>query len=576
MIEEITIRGLGVIDDARLEWGPGLTVLTGETGAGKTMVLTALGLLLGARADPALIRTGAERIDVDAVVADPPAAAVARAEESGGVVEDGTLLLGRTATATRSRAFIGGRAVAASVLADLAATLVAVHGQADQQHLRRPGQQRDALDRFLGPGHLALVDEHRMLRTTLEQVRARLEQWDDEQRLRSQVREHCERGCAEIDQVRPEPGEDESLRARIARGDSADALHEALAAAAAALSGVDDDQHSAVSAVAVARKALGGSDDTAMAALASRAHAIAADLDALVADIAQLDRSIDADPAAHQADLERRARLRDLRRRWVDADPFDLIGRDAEVATDHADALLQWERAARAALEGGDDEEQRRLLHDELARLEGDRAEASRRLREARRRGARRMAAAVTRELRVLAMPDAEFVVSVTDAEPGPTGADAVTFAVRHVVGAEPVALSTGVSGGELSRVMLALEVVVSATDPVPTFVFDEVDAGIGGQAALAVGERLARLARHAQVLVVTHLPQVAAFADHHVRVTKRVDRAGQRSLVETLDDHQRRAELARMLAGLGTSAAAAAHVEELLASAHQRAGADA
>lgn len=568
MIEELSIKGLGVIDEAVLRWGGGLTVLTGETGAGKTMVLTAIGLLLGEKADAALVREGSGGLEVEAVLSAVPPQVALRVEEAGGVLDGDELIVARTLGDQRARAFAGGRAVPAALLADIGERLVAVHGQSDQVHLRRPSTQRDALDRHIGGQHLDRLDEYRSAWDERRDVQARLADLATGAAERLARRDFLTRGTAEISEVAPQPGEDTGLMALIDRGQNTDDLRQAAEAASVALTGDDEggaQSPGAIGALADARKALAAQpSNDELLALAERATEIATLTDALAQDLGTYLSQIDVDPVALEAALDRRGRLREVRRRWCDADPFA----DEAVATtlDHADAMLLWFGSAQGVIAAGDDDavadalrERDRVLNDLLATLQTS-------ITRARNEGARRLAAEVTAEVQALGMPGTSVAIAVeASAEPGRHGADDVSIGLVAHAGAQPVPLHRGASGGELSRVMLALEVVLAGSDPVPTFVFDEVDAGIGGEAALAVGHRLARLGRTAQVLVVTHLAQVAAFADHHFVVTKDPGGGITASDVREVSGRDRAAELARMLAGMSQSERGRAHADELL-----------
>ena len=561
-LEELRIRGLGVIEEAVLELGPGLTVLTGETGAGKTMVLTALGLLLGGRADPARVRTGAERAEVEGrllVAPDTPAAA--RAADAGAELDDGALLVARTVTAEgRSRAFLAGRSVPAGVLADLAEDLVAVHGQSDQLRLRRPAAQREAVDRFGGPDLLSLREAYAATWRRLTEVTDTLEEIRTSGRERAEEADLLRHGLAEIEAVAPVPGEDSALDEEIDRIGHADALRRAAQTAHAALVGdpaaADPGTPAdAVGLLGAARHALDlvGEHDPALAGLAGRVAEAAYLVADVAGELASYAAAVDADPLRLAAAHERRAALTSLTRRY---------GQDLG-------AVLDWAAAAglRLADLSGDDERLVALSSErqQLAAILRDEAAA---LTTARQAAGDRFAAAVTAELQALAMPHAEIRVAVRPTDAGPAGSDEVEIMLAAHSGAPELPLGKGASGGELSRVMLAVEVVLAGGDPVPTFVFDEVDAGVGGRAAMEVGARLARLARTAQVIVVTHLPQVAAFADHHLTVTKADDGRVTRSGVVRQDDEGRLRELARMLAGLEGSELARAHADELLGAA--------
>ncbi len=563
MLEEVRINGLGVIDDAVLELSSGFTVLTGETGAGKTMVVTALALLFGGRADPARVRPGAERAAVEGRLLVP--AEVARAvEEAGGDLDDGgtTLVLSRSVTAEgRSRAFAGGRSVPVSLLQLLADDLVAVHGQSDQQQLLKPGRQRDALDRFGGAELAIVLAEYRRLFTRHRAVREEFEALTRAERERAAEADTLRRGLAEIEAVRPVPGEDAALLAEDERLSNADALHAAATTAHEALLGDPTsgsaEGSDALTMLGVAGRALDAvrAHDPQLAGLAGRLSEATYLLSDVAAELASYADSLDADPGRLAAVQERRATLGRLARAYGGA-AGDVAG------------VLDWAGQAGlrlAELEGADDKIAA-LAAEESALAEDVSALASR-LTALRSAAAERFATAVTAELTELAMPYASLTAVVTELDsPGPNGADDVEIRLAAHPGAPPLPLHKGASGGELSRVMLAIEVVFAGADPVPTFVFDEVDAGVGGKAAVEVGRRLARLARTAQVIAVTHLPQVAAFADNHLVVEKSGEGLVIASGVTQLGEQARVRELSRMLAGLEDSEFGRAHAEELLA----------
>jgi DNA repair protein RecN (Recombination protein N) len=577
VLEEMRIRGLGVIDDAVLELSPGLTVVTGETGAGKTMVLTGLSMLLGGRADSALVRPGVGRALVEGRVAIAPDGPVAqRALDAGAELDDGALILGRTITAEgRSRAHLGGRSVPASLLIELAADLVAVHGQSDQQRLLLPARQRAALDRYAGAAVTVPLARYTAAYQAFREVARRLAEITTRARERAQEADLLRMGVEEITAAEPRPGEEEDLAGVADRLSHADALRGAAEVAHAALLGDPADPGAstadAVTLVGTARRELDRmrDHDPALADLAERLAEASYLLSDVAADLASYAASVDTDPARLAAVQERQGRLAALTRKYGDT----------------AAEVIAWaERAAlRLADLDGEDERVAELgaEHDRLrSKLAATAAEVTM----ARSAAAEKFAKEVSAELADLAMPHAAITVAVNQAEAGDersglviggrclaygaTGVDEVELLLAPHLGAPARPLAKGASGGELSRVMLAVEVVFAGADPVPTFVFDEVDAGVGGKAAVEVGRRLARLARAAQVIVVTHLPQVAAFADRHLVVVKSSDGSVTRSGVTGLDEEGRVHELSRMLAGLEGSELAKAHAEELLAAA--------
>ena len=572
MITELRIRHLGVIEDAELVLGDGLTVLTGETGAGKTMVLTALGLLLGGRADAAAVRADAERAEVEGLLDVRGLDDVRRrAADAGAAVDDDQLVIGRSVAAGgRSRALLGGRTVPTSVLVEIADDVVAVHGQSSQVALVRADRQRRLLDTYGGAALLEHGAEVARLHARLGQVEAELDHIRTQGRERAREADLLRHGLAEIEQVDPRPGEEESLLAEQARLSHADRLRDAVALARAALAGADDGATAgpaddAMSLVATARQSVDGVGDLdpVIAEIADRLASASYALVDVAADLSGYLADLDLDPARLAAVSERRAALAHLYRRYGD----------------DIDAVLAWaEQSAQRLASLDDDDTRERDLVAERVRLRSRLAEVAGLLSAARADAAHRLAAAVTDELHGLAMPTATFAVALRQVDDPDgidvdgrslactaTGVDQIEFTLSAHPSAPARPLGKGASGGELSRTMLALEVVLAAADPVPTLVFDEVDAGVGGRAAVEVGRRLARLARHAQVLVVTHLPQVAAFADHHYVVAR--DTAGhvRASDVRRVTDADRAAELARMMAGLEASDVALEHARELL-----------
>ncbi|WP_436987772.1 DNA repair protein RecN [Streptomyces sp. enrichment culture] len=566
------IRSLGVIDDAVVELSPGFTAVTGETGAGKTMVVTSLGLLLGGRADPALVRIGAGKAVVEGRITVPENAAVAvRAEEAGAELDDGALLISRTVSAEgRSRAHLGGRSVPVGVLAELADELVAVHGQTDQQGLLKLSRQRQALDRYAGDAVAVPLAKYGEAYKRLRAVSAELDEITTRARERAQEADLLRYGLDEIAAVEPRAGEDAELAEEAERLGHAEALASAAAAAHAALAGNPEDPEGvdAGTLVAGAQRALDAvrAHDPALAALADRIGEIGILLRDAAGDLAGYADDLDADPLRLAAVEERRAALTGLIRKY---------GEDI-------DAVLAWaERSATRLTELDGDDERIGELTAERDALRAELGGLAQALTDARTEAAERFAAAVTAELASLAMPHARVSFDIRQTEDpegvevggrpvayGPAGADEVELLLAPHPGAPPRPIAKGASGGELSRVMLAVEVVFAGTDPVPTYLFDEVDAGVGGKAAVEIGRRLARLAKTAQVVVVTHLPQVAAFADRQLLVEKTNDGSVTRSGVKVLEGEERVRELSRMLAGQEDSETARAHAEELLATA--------
>jgi DNA repair protein RecN (Recombination protein N) len=567
VLEELRIRGLGVIDAAVLDLGPGFTALTGETGAGKTMVLTGLALLLGGRSDSGLVRAGAGAAEVEGRIRVDPSGPVAqRAAEAGAGLDDDALLVARSVSAEgRSRAFLGGRGVPAGVLAELADALVAVHGQADQRGLLRPSVQRAVLDRYGGPEVEAPLATYRQLFAELSDVQGALTEVTARSRERAQEADLLRFGLGEIAAVAPLAGEDVALRNEIERLAHVDALRLGADRAHAAVSGGDDLRADVLTGIGAARQALDEvrDRDETLDALGQRLAEAAYLLADVSADLAAYSTQLEADPLRLESAQHRLASLAGLVRKYAP----------------DVDGVREWaESAALRLAELDGDEDRVGMLAGEHQRVLGALARTARALSEARRDAALRLETAVSMELAALAMPHAAVRVDVGQRDSdnglpcegrrlafGPAGVDEVELQLIAYPGAAPRPLHKSASGGELSRLMLALEVVLAGSDPVPTFVFDEVDAGIGGQAAVEVGRRLAALARVAQVIVVTHLPQVAAFADHHLVVRKTDHASGTTTVVENVTGAARVEELSRMLAGLPESALGRGHAEELL-----------
>jgi DNA repair protein RecN (Recombination protein N) len=618
MLEEVRITGLGVINDALLELSPGFTALTGETGAGKTMVVTGLGLLFGGRADPSRVRPGAQRASVEGRLRTDPRGKVAQqVEEAGGDLDDdGTLVLTRTVSGEgRSRAFAGGRSVPVSLLTYLADDLVAVHGQSDQQQLLKPGRQRESLDKYAGGVLAEVLTDYQRAYGRHRKILDELTTLTTQARARAAEAEELRAGLTDIEKLNPVAGEAAALRAEEERLANADSLHAAATTAHEALLGdptADNDGVDAVTLLGQARRALDAVSrhDSEIDGVATRLSDAAYLVSEVAGELASYIQGIDSDPARLAAVQERRAALARVIRLYgpdgvsarvngipvrlgagspsaADAAPDgDAAGGADEGAAAQPDALvpaeepdeiayvLEWAALAAArAVELGNDDDTIAALAAEETELSAQVTDLAGRLSRLRAEAGEQFADDVTAELTALAMPHARISVALTPlAEPGPHGADDVEIRLASNPGAPTLPLHKGASGGELSRVMLAIEVVFAGADPVPTFVFDEVDAGVGGKAAVEIGRRLAKLARLAQVIVVTHLPQVAAFADNHLMVAKSSDGSITSTSVIRLEHEARVRELSRMLAGLEDSEFGQAHAAELLAMAAEQA----
>lgn len=578
MLTEIRIESLGAISAAVGEFDRGLTVLTGETGTGKTMVVTGLHLLGGSRADATRVRSGADRAIVEGrfTTTDLDESMVVKLDEmldaSGAERdEDGSVIALRSVSRDGpSRAYLGGRSVPAKSLGDFTAGLLTLHGQNDQLRLMRPEEQCGALDRFAKAG--PALERYCKLRDSW--LSARRDLLDRRNRMRELALEADRLNFAlnEIDAVDPQPGEDDALVAEILRLSELDTLREAAAGARAALSSDDADGSgfSATDSLGKARAALESTDDAKLLALAGQLGEVLTVVVDAAGELGGFLDELPVDASALESKLARQAELRTLTRKYA-----------ADI-----DGVLAWARESRERLAQLDvSEEGLAALAKRVDELARELAQAAVDLSNIRRKAAKRLAKEVTAELAGLAMADAQFSINVTlEAAPanddaatlvlpsgeraraGADGVDQVEFGFAAHRGMDQLPLARSASGGELSRVMLALEVVLAASRKETvgtTMVFDEVDAGVGGRAAVQIGRRLARLARTHQVIVVTHLPQVAAYADVHLVVHG----AGPKgtSVVRRVADDERVAELARMLAGLGDSDSGRAHARELL-----------
>ena len=552
MINEIYIRDLGVIREARLPFKAGLNVLTGETGAGKTMVLTALGLLLGERSDAAAVRFGCNQALVEGRWSDLPEGVETRVQDAGAVLDDGELLANRTVSSEgKSRASLGGVSVPVGLLGEIGNQLVVVHGQSDQIRLKSAAAQREALDSFA------------QLSRLLAEYREQYNAWKKAEQSLNLVLSNKAANAAElanliadleeIEKVAPKPGEDVELADLANRLSNVEALRAAAATAHESLSS-ELDQPDVNVLLSAARRSLEqqASSDSILNELAQKLQELGYQAADIAGQLASYISSLDGDSELSLDEIQtRRAQINVLLRKH---------GPSLE------DVFEFSEQAGKRVLELDDSDERVEQLRAEIAsslKLANQQAEEISKRRAA---AALVLAGEVNQELAGLAMAGAELVVEVAPLEEiGPHGQDQVSLLLRSYAGSEPRPISKGASGGELSRIMLALEVVLAKGLTTPTFIFDEVDAGVGGAAAIEVGKRLARLSKDAQVIVVTHLAQVAAFADNHLRVLKSNAGDVTESDVETLAGEAREAELARMLSGLSGSATAREHAIELM-----------
>jgi DNA repair protein RecN (Recombination protein N) len=521
MLVELRVRDLGVIEDVSIVLGPGMTALTGETGAGKTLIVEAIELLMGGRADGILVRPGA----TEALI------------EGRFVIDDTELVLARAVPRSgRSRAYVDGRMSPVSALADAGRSLVDLHGQHAHQSLLSTGVQRAALDRFAGVDLGPLSEA----RAAVASIEARLAELGGDERARSRQIDLLRFQVGELDAARlTDPDEEahlEALEDRLAEATS----HREAAAQAASVLGDDEGATDLVGRAIAAVSGRRPYED-----IEARLRAAAAEIADIAAAVRDVGESIEEDPARLDEVRSRRQLLHDLRRKYGET-LADVIAFDDEARRQLDDLVSAGERAI--ALEA-----ERAAALSLVASVEAA-------VGASRRKAAPTLAAAIEERLHDLAMARARLEVDVGATDPG----DDVTFLLVANAGDPPLPLAKVASGGELARAMLAARLVL--TEAPPTLVFDEVDAGIGGQAAAAVGRALGALAADHQVLVVTHLPQVAAFADAHVAVTK--TEVGGRTVasVEAVDDASRVVELSRMLSGQPDSTTARHHAEELLA----------
>lgn len=550
MIESLSIRSIGVIKSAALELGPGFTALTGETGAGKTMVLTALGLLLGERADSAAVRSGEDMLFVEGRLQSNDPELATRLTELGAVVSSGELLINRSVTKEgRSRAAIGGAAVPISTLNEITQQLVTIHGQSEQIRLRSLAKQREALDHFGGQelgtaksAYQQVFTQYRELESRIERMRTSSEQDAYRiQRLKEQI--------ADIERLNPEQGELRDLEEQILRLGSVEELRAAAGQAHDLLQSEDGEAASLL--LGRAKKALESASDSKLRDLAMLAAEAAAISSELATQLSSYLADLDADPARLEGLMSRKA---------------ELVGLERKYGSTLEDLLASLPALHSELLDLDSSDEQLEKLEIQLAATESQLAQAAAHLTEKRRQAAGELSERVSLELTNLAMADSRLLVQVSElSDYESSGIDRIEFLLSGHHGAQPRPLAKGASGGELSRIMLAIELVLASNQELPTMIFDEVDAGVGGSAAIELGKRLRELSKSTQVIVVTHLPQVAAFADRQIRVSKEVSGEVTASSVALLSEQEREGELARMLSGNSDSEVALEHARELL-----------
>ena len=564
-LEEISIRNLGAIEQSHLELGRGLNVLTGETGAGKTMILTALNLVLGGKSDSALVRHGADRLMATAHFS-LPKSEQGSFEEIGAEVEDGSIIISRTVSADgKSKALCGGNSVPAGTLAELTSSLIEIHGQSANSQIVKTARQRELLDRFGGADvakSLSLYQEsfqiYGALKERLSALKASASKRDGEI---AELQEFV----AAWNKLKASRGECAATADEINRLSSVEDLR---IASSGALANLDNEESGALTSLHSARRFLEAAKgkDSKLEEIADRIAESLYILDDASTDLASYATGLEADPDRLNLLQERKAELNSFLKRWAGAgEPDEELVLLAAKAKSAKEAI--------ADLQGGD--ERTAEIEAELLTAKKSLLDAAKKLSSARSKAAATLSAEVTNEIKALAMPHTQFFAEVVtpdyagalkESDFTALGCDEISMQIQGQVDGPKIALGKGASGGEMSRIMLALEVVIAKSHPVGTYIFDEVDAGVGGKAAIEVGKRLHALSKSAQVIVVTHLPQVAAWADTHFLVSKSSDGTIVASGVTRLSDSARIEEIARMLAGLEGSSSAQEHAAELLA----------
>ena len=567
-LEEISIRSLGIIDQSTLELGKGLNVLTGETGAGKTMILTALSLVLGGKSDSSLVRTGSDRLVASAqfVLATTSSEISSIADESGADISEGSLVLTRTVNSDgKSKAVAGGTTVPAATLVNFADYLVEIHGQAANHQIVRSARQRELLDRFAATELSKVLSQYQSALSTYNEFKARIKSMRESSSKRDREIADLEDFLKGWSKLKPTRGEYAEVSNHIARLSSVEDLRSASDGANQALS---DEANGSLTSLGAARRFLdiAKGKDSKLDEIASVVAEGFFVLDEAARDLSSYLSALEADPAKLDSLQVRKAEIISFIKKWGSAaDP------DAELI--ELSEKAKTARATIADLTGGDD----RIAELDV-QMQGARKELlnqAKMLTKIRTSAALKLSESVSTEIHALSMPHTQFSIAINspnyegqlkESDFTIVGCDEVIMQIQGHRDGPLIALGKGASGGEMSRIMLALEVVLAQTHPVGTYIFDEVDAGVGGKAAIEVGRRLAVLAQHSQVIVVTHLPQVAAWADTHFVVKKSSDGSISQSDVEKLDTQNRIEEIARMLAGLEGSSSAREHAAELLA----------
>ena len=567
-LQEISIRNLGIIDQSTLELGAGLNVLTGETGAGKTMILTALSLVLGGKSDSSLVRNGTERLVATAQFNLPQISEEVKeiSESSGTDISEGSLILTRTVNSDgKSKAVAGGTTVPATTLANFADHLIEIHGQAANHQIVKPARQRELLDRYAGKKFSDALTSYQEIFSSCNDLKARIKAAVDSASKKDREIVELEEFLQAWQKLKAVRGEYAETTNQIARLSSVEDLRAASAGATQALS---DETAGALTVLGSARRFLDvakgkdGKLDEISTTIAEGFYLI----DDAARELSSYLTSLEADPGKLDALQARKAEINAFLKKYGSSS-------DADEDLVLLAARAKGAKEAIADLNGGED--RIKELQAELFEINKTLINGARTLTKVRTDASLMLSKLVTAEINALAMPHTQFSIVITSPDYAGAlkesdftvlGCDEIAMQIQGHAGAPLIALGKGASGGEMSRIMLALEVVLAQTHPVGTYIFDEVDAGVGGKAAIEVGRRLAALAKHTQVIVVTHLPQVAAWADTHFVVKKSNDGSVSQSDVIKLEEKARVEEIARMLAGLEGSASAQEHAGELLA----------
>ena len=564
-LEEISIKSLGIIDRSDLELGRGLNVLTGETGAGKTMILTALSLVLGGKSDSSLVRHGSDRLVATARFSLNSEQTLA-VDELGAEVEDGSLIISRSVTAEgKSKALVGGAAVPAGTLSDFASNLIEIHGQSANTQIVKSSKQRELLDRFGGEKVSTALEEYQERYSEYLSLKERIFSMKANANKRGAEIAELEEFLAAWNKLKATRGECAATDDEISRLSSVEDLR---IATTTALSAIENEEEGALTRLGAARRALDSAKDrdTQLAEIADRVAESLFILDDAQSDLSSYASSLEADPARLDSLQSRKAELTAFIKKWGDGSaPDDALVALAQKAKTGKEVI--------ADLKGGDDRISE--LETELVKVKKSLLDSAKALTSIRETFAEKLSRDVTNEIHALSMPHTQFFLEISSPDYSAAlkesdftmlGCDDVSMVIQGHLDGPKVAIGKGASGGEMSRIMLALEVVIAKTHPVGTYIFDEVDAGVGGKAAIEVGKRLHELSKDAQVIVVTHLPQVAAWADTHFVVKKSSDGSIVASGVSKIEHEERIEEIARMLAGLEESTSAREHAAELLA----------